>query len=30
MKLFQTFVHSIRVKMYGQTNVSWFSAGNRN
>jgi hypothetical protein len=29
MKLFKSFAHLIRVRMYEQMNISWFSAGNR-
>jgi hypothetical protein len=29
MKIFKTSEHLIRMKMYGQMNISWFSAGNR-
>jgi hypothetical protein len=29
IKLFKSFAHSIRVKIYEQMNISWFSTGNR-
>jgi hypothetical protein len=29
MKLFKYFAHLTLVKMYGQMNITWFSAGNR-